>query len=57
LIDMEDISAAFLSCYEVAWEESAGRKNQRNYCLRTRFTPDERVDERFVRAFALAAGG
>jgi digeranylgeranylglycerophospholipid reductase len=52
-----DITAAFLGRYADAWEKSAGRKNQRNYRLRTRFAPDERVDERFVRAFALAAGG
>jgi digeranylgeranylglycerophospholipid reductase len=52
-----DYSAAFLNRYEQVWMQSGGRKNQRNYRLRMKFNPDQRVDERFVRAFALAAGG
>jgi digeranylgeranylglycerophospholipid reductase len=52
-----DSTAAFLSRYEAAWQQAGGRKNQRNYRLRMKFSPEQRVDERFVRAFALAAGG
>ncbi len=52
-----DSTAAFLSRYESAWHEAGGRKNQRGYRLRTKFSAEQRVDERFVRAFALAAGG
>lgn len=52
-----DFTAPFLSRYETAWQQTGGRKNQRNYRLRTKFSPEQRVDERFVRAFALAAGG
>ena len=52
-----DFTAAFLSRYEAAWQQSGGRKNQRNYYLRTKFSTEQRVDERFVRAFALAVGG
>jgi hypothetical protein len=52
-----DSTAAFLSRYEAGWQQAGGRKNQRNYRLRTKFSPEQRVDERFVRAFALAAGG
>jgi len=52
-----DTSASFLSRYEEAWHRSVGRKMQRNYRLREKFPPAQRADERFVRAFALAAGG
>lgn len=52
-----DSTAAFLSRYEAAWQQAGGRKNQRNYRLRMKFSPEQRVDERFVRTFALAAGG
>jgi digeranylgeranylglycerophospholipid reductase len=52
-----DTSAGFLSRYEEGWHGSVGRKMRRNYRLRQRFPPDRRTDERFVRAFALAAGG
>jgi digeranylgeranylglycerophospholipid reductase len=34
---------------------SSGRKLQRNYRLREKFPPESHADERFVRAFALAA--
>jgi digeranylgeranylglycerophospholipid reductase len=50
-----DMSAAFLGRYEERWQQSAGRRLQRNYRLRERFAPENRADERFVRAFALAA--
>ncbi len=52
-----DSTAAFLSRYEAAWQAAGGRKNQRSYRLRTKFAPEHRVEEHFVRAFALAAGG
>jgi digeranylgeranylglycerophospholipid reductase len=49
-----DASASFLSRYEEQWNQSVERKLQRNYRLREKFPPRQRVDERFVRAFALA---
>ena len=52
-----DTSAASLRRYEAEWERTVGRKMQRNYRLRQRFPPGERANERFVRAFALAAAG
>ncbi len=52
-----DYTARFLGRYESAWYAAVGRKNQRSYRLRTKFSPEQRLDERFVRAFALAAGG
>lgn len=52
-----DTSAGFLGRYEEGWRRSVGRKMERNYRLRQRFPPAQRADERFVRAFALAAGG
>ncbi len=42
-----------MSCEEVFLKQL----RQRGYRLRSRFAPEQRVDERFVRAFALAAGG
>lgn len=56
-IAADDTSAAFLIRYEEAWNRSAGHKSQRNYRLRTKFDPTQMADERFVHAFALAAGG
>ncbi len=50
-----DTSAAFLARYEEEWKRTAGRKMERNYRLRQRFPPAERADERFLRAFVLAA--
>jgi len=52
-----DTSAGSLSRYQGAWQQSVGRKMRRNYRLRDKFPPGQRTDERFVRAFALAAGG
>ncbi len=52
-----DTCAGSLKRYEEQWAQSTGRKNQRNYRLRMRFPPARRADERFVQAFALAAGG
>jgi digeranylgeranylglycerophospholipid reductase len=52
-----DTSTAFLSRYETAWQQALGRKVQRNYRLRMKFSLEQRVDERFAQAFALTAGG
>ena len=52
-----DVSAGFLGRYDEAWRRSVGRKMRRNYRLREKFPPGQRTDERFVRAFALAAAG
>lgn len=52
-----DTSARSLKRYEDEWQRSTGRKMRRNYRLREKFPPRRRSDERFVRAFALAAGG
>jgi digeranylgeranylglycerophospholipid reductase len=49
-----DTSATFLRRYEEQWLASTGRKSQRNYRLRQRFSPARRTDEHFARAFALA---
>jgi len=56
-IEASEPSADFLSSYPQEWERTIGRKLQRNYRLREKFSPVQRTDERFVRAFALAAGG
>jgi digeranylgeranylglycerophospholipid reductase len=56
-IAVGDTSARFLSRYEQRWRRAVGRKMERNYRLRQRFPPAQRADERFVRAFALAAAG
>jgi len=52
-----DTSASSLGRYEEEWNHTVGRKMQRNYRLRERFPREQRANERFVRAFALAAGG
>ena len=56
-IETDDTSADYLSRYPQEWGRTVGRKLQRNYRLREKFTPLQRSDERFVRAFALAASG
>lgn len=50
-------SASFLERYEERWHSDVGRKMRRNYRLRNKFPAEQRADDRFVRAFALAAGG
>lgn len=52
-----DVSARFLRRYEERWSGTVGRKMERNYRLRGRFPPERRTEERFVRAFTLAAAG
>ncbi len=54
-IAAHDTSAGFLSRYPQRWHRAAGRKLERNYRLREKFPPNERIDERFLHAFALAA--
>ena len=56
-IERGDASAGSLRRYEETWQGSIGRRMARNYRLRERFPPEQRGDERFVRAFALAVGG
>jgi digeranylgeranylglycerophospholipid reductase len=56
-IARRDTSAEYLSRYEELCQQTIGRKNQRNHRLRAKFPPLQRTDERFVRAFALAASG
>jgi len=53
-IAANDVSAGFLGRYEAAWRRTVGRKMGRNYRVREKFPPDQRTDERFVRAFTLA---
>jgi digeranylgeranylglycerophospholipid reductase len=52
-----DTSPAFLSRYEERYHQAVGRKMARNHRLRGRFPLQKRADERFVRAFVIAAGG
>jgi hypothetical protein len=54
-IEAGDTSAAALAAYEVEWGAGPGRKMERNYRLREKFVPQERTDERFLRASMLAA--
>ena len=56
-IEKGDTSQSFLSQYVERWNVSLGRKMKRNYRLRMKFPPQERQDERFLRAFALDEGG
>jgi digeranylgeranylglycerophospholipid reductase len=52
-----DTSAGSLSRYEERYHQMVGRKMARNHRLRGRFPPEKRADERFVRAFVIAAAG
>lgn len=56
-IQAGDRSAACLGRYQEVWMQGTGRRLLRNQRVRQRFPPAERAAERFVRAFALAAGG
>jgi digeranylgeranylglycerophospholipid reductase len=51
-----DVSPAALRPYEQAWAEGIGRGMARNYRLRARFPPEQRMDERFMHLFALSIG-
>jgi digeranylgeranylglycerophospholipid reductase len=52
-----DTSALRLAAYQEQFERVVGRRLVRNYRLRERFPPDQRANRRFVRLFAVAAGG
>jgi digeranylgeranylglycerophospholipid reductase len=52
-----DTSASSLGRYEKRYHQTVGRKMARNHRLRGRFPPEKRTDERFVRAFVIAAAG
>ena len=56
-ISTGDTSAGFLTRYEEEWGRSVGRKMRRKSRLRAKFPSQQRTDERFVQAFALAVGG
>jgi digeranylgeranylglycerophospholipid reductase len=55
-IASRDVTRAGLSPYEQQWRGGIGRRMARNYRLRARFPPQERVGERFMRLFALTIG-
>jgi digeranylgeranylglycerophospholipid reductase len=52
-----DTCASALREYERLWAESRGRKMQRNYRLKTRFSARDRSSHAFQRAFAVALAG
>jgi digeranylgeranylglycerophospholipid reductase len=52
-----DPSAEVLAGYEELAAQAMGRRLARNYGLRKRFAAGERMSRRFVRLFAVAAGG
>jgi digeranylgeranylglycerophospholipid reductase len=56
-VEEGDTSATTLSEYERRWVESRGRKMQRNYRLKTRFSATDRGSHAFQRAFAVALAG
>nr|MBC7246091.1 geranylgeranyl reductase family protein [Chloroflexota bacterium] len=51
-----DVSRQRLSRYEQEWAAGIGREIARNYRLRARFPPEQRVGERFLHLFALSIG-
>lgn len=51
-----DPSRSCLQRYEQDWAKGIGRDMVRNYRLRSRFPPEQRTDERFMRLFALSIG-
>ena len=55
-IAMGDVGHQTLSRYDKAWREGIGRRMERNYRLRSRFPPDQRSSERFLRVFAMSIG-
>ena len=52
-----DTSTQFMSRYQERCGRSIGRANRRNYRLHAKYPPERRTEDRFVRIFALAAGG
>lgn len=51
-----DVSKSTLGRYEQEWAAGIGRRMARNYRLRTRFPPHQRLGERFLRVFATSIG-
>jgi len=51
-----DVSRASLQRYEQEWALGIGRDMARNYRLRARFPPEQRLDERFMHLFAISIG-
>jgi len=56
-VDARDTSRGFLREYQRRWREARGRKMERNYRLKERFSAPERTSRAFLRAFAVAAVG
>jgi digeranylgeranylglycerophospholipid reductase len=56
-LEAGEVTERRLSAYQVQVEGTMGRRLVRNYRLRQRFPPGQRADRRFVRVFAVAAGG
>jgi digeranylgeranylglycerophospholipid reductase len=52
-----DTSVEALARYEERWMAGRGRKMARNYRLKERFAPDERISPDFLRVFIVAVGG
>jgi digeranylgeranylglycerophospholipid reductase len=52
-----DTSAAALSTYEEAWQAGVGRRMARNYRLKEKYGPAQRVSRAFTRLFMVAAAG
>jgi flavin-dependent dehydrogenase len=52
-----DTSVRSLVAYQERVQQALGRRLGRNYSLRARFPPDKRASRKFVRLFAVAAGG
>ncbi len=56
-IEAGDTSARGLAAYPEQVEQTMGRRLERSYRLREQFPPEQRASRRFVRLFAVAAGG
>jgi digeranylgeranylglycerophospholipid reductase len=56
-VEQHDVSRSILGNYQRLWQEGRGRQMERNYRLKSRFSPAERCSPSFVRAFAVAAVG
>jgi digeranylgeranylglycerophospholipid reductase len=52
-----DFSEGFLKEYHTRWKEARGRRMERNYRLKERFSAVERTSPGFLRAFAVATIG
>jgi digeranylgeranylglycerophospholipid reductase len=56
-VNASDTSAERLAEYQQQADRIIGRRLERNYRLRKRFPPGQRMHRNFVRLFAVAAGG